>query len=161
MSQIKYHIFVFLACFCSLAFAQEESVEDADMLSLRLQNRIEQAKLESDRGDYYNALDNLNKAFEIAEKIEDKASQGKIHTKIAKVQFLVNEQDQANISLNKASQIQREISENERKMRDCEGCFEEIKLKGDFESKIQKVEGISKFFRTKLFKKVLIKNVHL
>ncbi|MDH7911425.1 ATP-binding protein [Winogradskyella sp. SYSU M77433] len=111
MSQIKYHIFVFLACFCSLAFAQEESVEDADMLSLRLQNRIEQAKLESDRGDYYNALDNLNKAFEIAEKIEDKASQGKIHTKIAKVQFLVNEQDQANISLNKASQIQREISD--------------------------------------------------
>ena len=111
MSLIKYHIFVFLACFCSLAFAQEESVEDADMLSLRLQNRIEQAKLESDRGDYYNALDNLNKAFEIAEKIEDKASQGKIHTKIAKVQFLVNEQDQANISLNKASQIQREISD--------------------------------------------------
>ena len=111
MSRIKYHIFVFLACFCSLAFAQEESVEDADMLSLRLQNRIEQAKLESDRGDYYNALDNLNKAFEIAEKIEDKASQGKIHTKIAKVQFLVNEQDQANISLNKASQIQREISD--------------------------------------------------
>ena len=36
--------------------------------------------------------------------------------------------------------IQQQISENERKMRDCEGCFEEIKLKGDFESKIQKVE---------------------
>jgi len=36
--------------------------------------------------------------------------------------------------------IQQQISENERKMRDCEGCFEEIKLKGGFESKIQKVE---------------------
>ena len=36
--------------------------------------------------------------------------------------------------------IQQQISENERKMRDCKGCFEEIKLKGDFESKIQKVE---------------------
>ena len=36
--------------------------------------------------------------------------------------------------------IQQQISENERKIRDCEGCFEEIKLKGDFESKIQKVE---------------------
>ena len=36
--------------------------------------------------------------------------------------------------------IQQQISENERKIRDCEGCFDEIKLKVDFESKIQKVE---------------------
>ncbi|HIE46739.1 MAG: AAA family ATPase [Nitrosopumilus sp.] len=38
--------------------------------------------------------------------------------------------------------IQQQISENERKIRDCEGCFEEIKLKVDFEAKIQKVEEI-------------------
>ena len=37
-------------------------------------------------------------------------------------------------------EIQQKIIENERKIRDCEGCFEEIKLKVDFESKIQKVE---------------------
>ena len=37
-------------------------------------------------------------------------------------------------------EIQQKINENERKIRDCEGCFEEIKLKVDFESKIQKVE---------------------
>ena len=37
-------------------------------------------------------------------------------------------------------EIQQKISENERKIRDCEGCFDEIKLKVDFESKIQKVE---------------------
>jgi len=36
--------------------------------------------------------------------------------------------------------IQQQINENERKIRDCEGCFEEIKLKVDFEVKIQKVE---------------------
>ena len=36
--------------------------------------------------------------------------------------------------------IQQKISENERKIRDCEGCFEEIKLKVDFEAKIEKVE---------------------
>ena len=36
--------------------------------------------------------------------------------------------------------IQQQISENERKIRDCEGCFEEINLKVDFETKIQKVE---------------------
>ena len=41
---------------------------------------------------------------------------------------------------NTIGEIQQQISENERKIRDCEGCFEEIKLKGDFEIKIQKVE---------------------
>ena len=39
--------------------------------------------------------------------------------------------------------IQQRISENERKIRDCEGCFEEIKLKVDFETKIQKVEEVA------------------
>jgi len=36
--------------------------------------------------------------------------------------------------------IQQQISENERKIRDCEGCFEEIKENTGFEAKIQKVE---------------------
>lgn len=36
--------------------------------------------------------------------------------------------------------IRQKISQNERKISDCEGCFDEIKLKGDFELKIQKVE---------------------
>ncbi|MBC8515662.1 MAG: SMC family ATPase [Nitrosopumilus sp.] len=37
-------------------------------------------------------------------------------------------------------EIQREISENERKIHDCEGCFETASQKQDLESKIQKVE---------------------
>jgi len=36
--------------------------------------------------------------------------------------------------------IQQQISENERKIRDCEGCFEKIKENTGFEIKIQKVE---------------------
>jgi len=111
MSQIKYYIFVFLACFCSLIFAQQDVVEDTDILSQRLLEHLYQAKLESDRGDYYKSKDDLEKALEIAEKIDNKSSQGEIHTKIAKVQFLVNEQDQANISLSKALEIQREIGD--------------------------------------------------
>lgn len=107
MSRIKYYIFVFLASFCTLIVAQQPLEEDKDVLSLRLENHIVEAKLESDRGDYYNAKDNLDKALAIAEKIDDKTSQGIIHTKIAKVQFLVNKQDQANISLATAIKIQR------------------------------------------------------
>lgn len=111
MSRIKYYIFVFLACFCSLIFAQKDSVEDIDILAFRIQNYVDQAKLHNDRGDYYNSKDNLDKALEIAEKIDDRKSQGKIHTKIAKVQFLINQQDQANISLSKALEIQRDIDD--------------------------------------------------
>ncbi|REE27354.1 hypothetical protein DFQ09_101184 [Winogradskyella pacifica] len=108
MSQIKYYIFVFFTCFCSVIFSQQDDVEDEDILVLRLQNRLDQATLDNDRGNYYNAKDNLDKALAIAEKIDNKSSQGKIHTKIAKVQFLVNEKDQANISINKAIQLQRD-----------------------------------------------------
>jgi len=38
-------------------------------------------------------------------------------------------------------EIQREIAEKERKIRDCEGCFEHISLKKDLESKIEKIES--------------------
>jgi signal transduction histidine kinase/CheY-like chemotaxis protein len=111
MSRIKYHIFVFLASFCTLIFAQQQVEEDKDVLTLRLQNHIVEANLESDSGDYYNAKDNLYKALAIAEKIDDKTNQGIIHTKIAKVQFLVGEQDQANISIATALNLQRENSD--------------------------------------------------
>ena len=37
-------------------------------------------------------------------------------------------------------EIQREIIEKEHKIRDCEGCFEHISLRKDWESKIEKVE---------------------
>ncbi|WP_179343884.1 ATP-binding protein [Winogradskyella ursingii] len=111
MSQFKYYIFVFLVFFCSLAFSQQNGEEDPDRLSLDLQNLIAQAKLDSSRGNYFEAKDNLEKALEIAIKIDDKSSQGKIHTKIAKVQYIVDEPENANISLNSALQIQREISD--------------------------------------------------
>ncbi|MUU77967.1 ATP-binding protein [Winogradskyella endarachnes] len=107
MSLFKYYIFVFLVCFCSVIRAQQDNVEDNDALTLRLENHLVQAKLNSDRGQYYDAKDNLDKALIIAEKMGDKINEGKINTKIAKVQFLVNKPDQANISLHRAIQIQR------------------------------------------------------
>jgi len=36
-------------------------------------------------------------------------------------------------------EIQQEISQNERKIQDCEGCFQNIELKNDLELKIEKV----------------------
>ncbi|MCA0133014.1 ATP-binding protein [Winogradskyella alexanderae] len=146
MSRIKYYIFVFLACFCGLIHAQLDDVEDVDMLALRLQNYIDQAKLESDRGDYYNAKDNLNKALDVAEKIDDKSSQGIIHTKIAKVQFLVNEYEQANLSLSKALNIQREIDDygNRAVSYNIKGVF--LSAKEDYETALDYFNSAKNLF---------------
>jgi signal transduction histidine kinase/ActR/RegA family two-component response regulator len=112
MPRIKYYIFVFLACVCSLTFAQQDSVEDTDLLTVRLKERISQAKLDSDRGDYYNALDNLGQAMEIAKTIDNKENQGIIFSKIGKLQYLIGKTDKANISLTNAIQLQRQINDN-------------------------------------------------
>lgn len=111
MSQVKLYLFLFFACFSVVLLAQQDEVEDTDMLPLLLQNHIEQAKLDSDRGNFYKAKNNLDKALEISEKINDKTNQGVIHTKIAKVQFLMYEYNQANVSLHNAMQIQRANSD--------------------------------------------------
>ncbi|WP_299128416.1 ATP-binding protein [uncultured Winogradskyella sp.] len=108
MSQVKYHIFVFIVCTSSLIFAQKRGGEDSDILALRLQNRVDQAKLDADRGDYYPALGNLSSALDIATKIEDVKSEGIVRTKIAKLRYLVGETERAIVELTTAIKLQRE-----------------------------------------------------
>ncbi|WP_431156458.1 ATP-binding protein [Winogradskyella poriferorum] len=146
MSRIKYYIFVILACFNAYLSAQQDTVEDVDMLALRLQNFVDQAKLESDRGDYYNAKDNLNKALDVAKKIDDKSSQGIIYTKIAKVQFLVNEHEQATVSLNNALNIQREIDDygNRAVSYNIKGVF--LSAKEDYENALDYFNSAKNLF---------------
>jgi signal transduction histidine kinase/ActR/RegA family two-component response regulator len=111
MSQIKHFIFIFIVGFSSISMGQINGMEDKDVLAMRLQNHIDQAKLESDRGDYYNAKDNLNKALDIAVQINDEENEGRIHTKIAKLLFILEEYDKANIALKNAILLQRKNSD--------------------------------------------------
>ncbi len=112
MSRIKYYIFVFLVCFSSVLLAQNNIEEDVDVLKMRIESHLTQAKFNSDRGDFYNAKDNLEKALVIAIKIDDKKNQGITHTKIAKLQLIIEEPEKALVSLTKAASIQREISDD-------------------------------------------------
>ncbi|WP_323788333.1 ATP-binding protein [Psychroserpens sp.] len=111
MSQVKYYILAFLITFSTFVSAQEDSEEDVDILKMRIENLITQSNFDNERGDYFNAKDNLEKALAIAEKISDRKSEGEIHTKIAKLQFTVNEYENALVSLTKAAEIQREIND--------------------------------------------------
>jgi len=76
-----------------------------------------------------------NEVEELRRKVETEAP------KIDKInQLELRKKELVEYAKEAIREIQREISENERKIRDCEGCFEPASLKGDFESKIQKVE---------------------
>ncbi|MCK7590153.1 ATP-binding protein [Subsaxibacter sp. CAU 1640] len=111
MSHINYFIIVLFIGLTSLGFSQNAQNEDIEVLKMRIENYISHSELETERGDYYSANDNLAKALILAEQIQDKKSQGILHTKIAKLQYTVEEPEKAFISLTKAAEIQREISD--------------------------------------------------
>ena len=98
------------------------------------ENDIKQAKPEK-----INLENNQNKL-----KIEVDELRKKIETDAPKIDK-INQLEQRKKELVKYAKdaiqdIQRQISENERKIHDCEGCFEHTIQKNDLESKIQKVE---------------------
>jgi signal transduction histidine kinase/ActR/RegA family two-component response regulator len=111
MSRIKYLIFAIITSFSVLIQAQNLVNEDIELLKLNLENLIAQSELEIDRGDYYNAKENLTKALAISEQLEDFQTQGVLHTKIARIEYTVENTDKAFLSLTKAAEIQREISD--------------------------------------------------
>ncbi len=111
MSQIKHFICLIITLTCMINYAQNTGELNTDDLTVDLQQQLDQVEILTERGDYYNAKENLKKALEIASKLDDKISQGVINTKIGKLQFLVNEPKKALSSLTKAISIQREIDD--------------------------------------------------
>jgi exonuclease SbcC len=100
----------------------------------RYQKEIEDAKPQKDQlktkqDNLKTEVDELRKKVEIDTPKIDKIDQLELRKK-----ELVEYAKEA------IREIQREISENERKIHDCEGCFEHVSLKEDLESKIQKIE---------------------
>jgi len=100
----------------------------------RYQKEIEDAKPQKDQlktkqDNLKTEVDELRKKVEIDTPKIDKIDQLELRKK-----ELVEYAKEA------IREIQREINENERKIHDCEGCFEHVSLKEDLESKIQKIE---------------------
>ena len=112
MSQIRNKIFLLFSVLCMFCSAQISSEIDKDVLELTLQEQLKKAELLTNRGDYYNAKDNLIKALDLATQVNNQKTQGVIHTKIAKLEYLVDEPNKAISSLNQAAQIQHDINDN-------------------------------------------------
>lgn len=111
MSPIKHFICLITTLTCMINYAQNTGELNTDDLTVDLQQQLDQVEILTERGDYYNAKENLKKALEIAYKLDDKISQGIINSKIGKLQFLVNEPKKSLSSLTKAISIQREIDD--------------------------------------------------
>jgi len=111
MSQIRHFLAILFLSFGLFAFTQNANEIDIDTLKSSLETQLKLAESLTKSGDYYNAKDNLSSALDLAILIDDKKSEGVIHTKIAKLQYLVDEPNEAFLSLDKASQIQKNIDD--------------------------------------------------
>ena len=111
MYHSKYYIVAFVVLISSMLFSQNSVNQDIDIIKMRIQNYITQSGFETERGDYYYAKENLEKALTLAKQIDDKKKQGSIYTKIAKIQVVVEEPENALVSLTKAAELQREIND--------------------------------------------------
>ena len=104
----------------------------------KYENEIDEAKPKRDQ--LSRIQEKLKSEIDqIRKKIESDAP------KIDKINQLESRKKEISAYAKKAiHEIQREIDENERKIHDCEGCFEHLGLRADLESKIQKVEDAIK-----------------
>ncbi len=98
----------------------QKGIEDAKPEKEQLETKQEKLKIKVD---------------ELRKKVETETP------KIDKIDQLESRKKElVEYAKNAVHEIQREIDENERKIRDCEGCFEHVNLREDLESKIQRTE---------------------
>lgn len=105
MSRIKYSIFVFLVLFCVLIYPQNNIEDDKELQQSEISFGIQTAELEAQRNNFYDAIERLENVLELAIKVEDKKNQGIILTKIANLQYIIEELNNAEINIVKAFEL--------------------------------------------------------
>lgn len=111
MSQIKYQIFVFLVLITLPLFPQNNDEDKAILVQNRIDFIIEEADKETLRSNYYNAISILEQGLEIAKTNSDSLQQGILLSKIANLQYNLNESQDAMSTIIKAMHIQRSIED--------------------------------------------------
>ena len=102
--------------------------------------------LEKYQNEIKEALPQENQLKSKQEKLKEEVEElrGKVENEAPKIdklnQLELRKKELVDYAKEAIHDIQQEITENERKIRDCEGCFEHANLKNDLESKIQKIE---------------------
>jgi signal transduction histidine kinase/ActR/RegA family two-component response regulator len=78
----------------------------------QIERSLYNAEQESNRGNYYEAINILKQTLLIAEKIEDQKEQGMILSSLAKLNFNVEDIKEAKIYITKAISVQTAIDDN-------------------------------------------------
>ena len=112
MPQIKNYILVILMLLSFCLPAQNSVENDPEIVKNNINYRIAEAQLDIERYDYFEAQKKLDEALELAEKSNNKKSEGVIYSIKGKLQLIIEEEDNAIKSLNKAVEIQRLINDN-------------------------------------------------
>jgi len=107
MSRFINYIAVILLLMSFSASSQTLIEEDPETIQNTIDYRIIQAQKDIEKNAYYEALEKYNEALELATKIDNKKSIGIIYSKIGKLQYIIEEPDDAIKSLIKANEVQR------------------------------------------------------
>jgi len=111
MPQIRYYIFVFFVLIASQSYPQNKIEGDPALEKNKVEVAVNNADKDIKNGNFYNAIKTLKEALVISENIDDKKGQGIIFSKIAKLQYNVDQTKEAEYSINKAITIQRNIDD--------------------------------------------------
>ena len=111
MSQIKFYILAILMVVFGSIYAQNTVNDDPETISNQITYYITQAQSEVDNGNYFIAQKKLDEALEIAKKADDKRNIGLIYSRIGKLHYLLEEQDQALVALTNAVDFQRQTKD--------------------------------------------------
>jgi len=111
MSRIKYYIFVFLVLICALSYPQNKIEDDKELQQSEIEVGIQTAEMETQRNNFYDAIKRLENVLILTKKVEDKKNEGIVLSKIANLQFLVEEYDDAEINILKAIEVQNSIDD--------------------------------------------------
>ena len=112
MLHIKNYISVFVMLISLCLCAQNSIENDPEIIQNEINYRIKQAKNDIEHYNYYEAQKKLDKALEIAINAKNKKSEGIIYTIKGELQLIIEEEDNAIKSLNKAVEVQRLINDN-------------------------------------------------
>ncbi len=112
MPQIKHYITAIILCIGLVCFTQNSIDEDPEIIQNRIDFHILKSKKDIENFDYPEAQKELDKALDLAIKVDNKERLGIIYTAKGKLQLIVEEEDEAIKSLVKAVDVQRLINDN-------------------------------------------------
>ncbi|WP_159022724.1 ATP-binding protein [Formosa sp. L2A11] len=112
MINTKCYLVGILILFSLCLNAQKTVGDDPETIQNTIDYRITQAQYDLDNNNYYPAKKKLEDALKLAEKLDNKKSIGLIYSKIGKLEYVIEENDEALKTLTKAIEVQRFAKDN-------------------------------------------------